>query len=89
MIYVYAINDFTYHKMYFTKRKGLTSKDYHLMQGQLLTVCEAVQNLDMTIDEILNLNDILFIQLNRRNTVKDEDNRRFMVEGCENYRIAE
>lgn len=89
MIYVYASNNFMFHKTYFTKRNGLTTKYYELKQGQLLTVCEAIQNFDMTIEDILSDYDVFFIQLNRRNTVKDEDNRRFMIEGCENYRIVE
>lgn len=88
MIYVYSPDNFMYHKSHYDKRGRLSTKYYELKQGQVLTVCEAIQNFEMTIDEIMNEYDLFIIQLNRRNTEKDEDNRRFIVEGCNNFIVV-
>ena len=87
MIYVYSPRNFMYHKNYYDWRGKLFTKYYDLKEGQLLTVCEAIQNFNMTLDEIIYDYDVYIIQLNRRNTVKDENGIRYIVSGCENYDI--
>lgn len=84
MIYVLTYRDTMYHKDHYDKRGKRTTKYYELKQGQLLTVCEAIQQFELTLDEIRNEYETFIVQVNRRHTYKDENNRRFVEEGYNN-----
>lgn len=56
-------------------------KYYSINNGQLLTVCEAIQKFDLTIDEILYSYKLKIIRINRKYTYRSSEGRYLTEEG--------
>ena len=69
MIYLRATKDFMYHLDFVTKKGKPYTKYYNIYAGQLLTMCEAIQKFDLTLDDIFRHYPIEVIHINRRHTI--------------------
>ena len=70
MIYLYSKKDFMYHHDFTTKTGKHYTKYYNVYAGQLLTMCEAIQKFDLTLDDIFKRYPFDVVRINRRHTVK-------------------
>ena len=69
MIYLRATKDFMYHLDFVTKKGKPYTKYYNINAGQLLTMCEAIQKFDLTLDGIFRHYPFEVIRINRRHTM--------------------
>ncbi|MBO7731154.1 MAG: hypothetical protein J6S67_01325 [Methanobrevibacter sp.] len=72
MIYLYAKKDFMYHHDFVTKKGKHYTKYYNVYAGQLLTMCEAIQKFDLTLDDIFKRYPFDVVRINRRHTIRSQ-----------------
>lgn len=87
MVYIQANKSFVYHVNHVSKRGQIYQKYYNISEGELLTFTQAIQTFDLTLEDIFRRYDFRIIQLNRRKTCKDDNNRRFISDECYSYNI--
>ena len=87
MVYIQAKKSFVYHVNHVSKRGQIYQKYYNISEGELLTFTQAIQTFDLTFQDIFRRYDFRIIQLNRRKTCKDVNNRRFISDECCSYNI--
>ena len=87
MVYIQANKSFVYHVNNVTKRGKMYQKYYNIYDGELLTFTQAIQTFDLTLEDIFKHYDFRIIQLSRRRTCKDSNNRRFISPDCYYYDI--
>ena len=68
MIYLRASKDFMYHLDFVTKKGKPYAKYYNIKVGQLLTMCEAIQKFDLTLNDIFRRYPLEVIRINLRHT---------------------
>ena len=84
MVYLQANKNFLWHKSFYNKKGIVYTKYYEISNGQLLTLCEAVQKFDLSIDEIINYYPFNFIKVNRKYTVRFARTRYLDVKALSN-----
>ena len=70
MIYLQSKKDFMYHHDFTTKTGKHYTKYYNVYAGQLLTMCEAIQKFDLTLDDIFKRYPFDVVRINRRHTYR-------------------
>ena len=81
MIYLQVIKDQMYHKDKQDKRGRRYTVYYRLYQGQLLTLCEAIQKFEIPVDDIMRANDLDIVRINRTYTYRDKNDTRYIRSG--------
>ena len=77
MIYLQAQKKFMYHIDRVDRRGRHYTQYYVILDGELLTLCQAIQSFNLTLTDIFHKYPLNVVRINRRYTYHNDAGRRF------------